>query len=202
MPSRRRAFTLVELLVVVGIIAVLIAMLMPALGKVRKHSREVKCAANLHTIGQALTMYTQAYGYYPGAAVIRQLSAETWALWPVRLRQFTGGDQEVFYCPAADERCQWRKDDPIAPAGRADAFHAGYGYEIGEPLLDWNTRFFSYGYNALGTYGNAPIAIQRGLGFIIISPNANIEAWRRESFRELRASRVKAASVIAMNGTS
>src|SRR5687768_10633410 len=62
----RRAFTLVELLVVVGIIALLVALLMPALSKVRKHAFEVKCAANLRSIGQGLTMYTQQYGFYPG----------------------------------------------------------------------------------------------------------------------------------------
>ena len=62
----RAGFTLVELLVVVGIIAVLIALLMPALSKVRKHAQEVSCAANLHSIGQALTMYTQQYDRFPG----------------------------------------------------------------------------------------------------------------------------------------
>ena len=77
-------FTLVELLVVVGIIAALIAILMPALSKVRKHAQEVACGANLRSIGQGLTMYTQRYRCYPGCFIFD--GAGNHAVWPVRLR--------------------------------------------------------------------------------------------------------------------
>jgi prepilin-type N-terminal cleavage/methylation domain-containing protein len=53
----RRAFTLVELLVVIGIIAVLISILLPTLGKAREAANRAKCLANLHSIHQLLTMY-------------------------------------------------------------------------------------------------------------------------------------------------
>ena len=57
----RRAFTLVELLVVIGIIAILIALLMPALTAARRHAQTLQCGSNLHSIGQAMHQYANEY---------------------------------------------------------------------------------------------------------------------------------------------
>ena len=70
----RYAFTLVELLVVIGIIALLIGILLPALGRAREQSNRVACSANLRSLGQCMVLYADAYagrlpnGNFPGSA--------------------------------------------------------------------------------------------------------------------------------------
>lgn len=61
MPRRRQAFTLVELLVVIGIIALLISILLPALTKARESSNRTVCLSNLRQLGTALREYAIRY---------------------------------------------------------------------------------------------------------------------------------------------
>ena len=58
---RRRGFTLVELLVVIAIIALLVSILMPALGRARELAKRVQCQSNLSALGRSIVMYQNEY---------------------------------------------------------------------------------------------------------------------------------------------
>ena len=59
------AFTLIELLVVIAIIAILAALLLPALSRARAAGLNAACKSNLHQMGVGLSLYTGQYKQYP-----------------------------------------------------------------------------------------------------------------------------------------
>jgi prepilin-type processing-associated H-X9-DG protein/prepilin-type N-terminal cleavage/methylation domain-containing protein len=157
-----RAFTLVELLVVIGIIVILIGILLPVLVRAKEQAQQTVCAANLHQIGAAMTMYTGQYGCFPDDR-IAGIGGYAVYCWPVRLRNCLQGNQRIFYCPAEDSRCQWRDDSPGTAARANDALSA-FGYNVGERLLLDRGTYFSYGYNQLGAWSGLFPAVVRGMG--------------------------------------
>lgn len=172
---------------VIGIITILIAILLPVLARARDQANRVKCAANLRTIGHALMMYTQQYRYYPSCALYR--SGNYWALWPVRLRPFLGGEEGAFNCPSQDERFEWKEGSGSVGQGAppATSEFLRFGFELGEPLLKEDRGYFSYGYNGVGTGGGwipPPYEGHTGLGsFLFLIPGGPAT--------ELPASRVR-----------
>jgi prepilin-type N-terminal cleavage/methylation domain-containing protein/prepilin-type processing-associated H-X9-DG protein len=156
------AFTLIELLVVIAIIAILAAMLLPALSRAKTKAKQAACINNMREIGIAGVLYIGDFAQYPGDLSTPAGGSAKYAyVWPTRLFSLMGNNRAAFSCPAAQPWTAWDTNQNhslggTGPGGVYDAFTIT------------SSSYFSLGYNDWGIHfqngAEAVTSPQLGLG--------------------------------------
>ena len=151
-------FTLLELLVVISVIALLTALLLPALYKAKSAAASTVCRGNLHQVGLALRMYLDDYGCYPfdwhGRMGTGQIMGMTLNVSPVvsetGLLPYLDERRSLWFCPA--------QEDPQFQVKRWDGGEIvarGYAVNLGGTGVDPAGRHLGLGPRWTESYGHS-----------------------------------------------
>ena len=174
--NTKRNFTLIELLVVIAIIAILAAILLPALNSARERGRAASCINNLKQIGTTVLMYTDANeDYIPGFVQMTGLHNNELRWAPLMVK--TSGNPHLFSCPSSEKYSTGATQVGTVDAGRMNT----------NDIIALNS-FVSYGVN--GGYGQS----DKKLAF-------ETSRWKIATFKNTNTI-AYAADVIGTNATS